>query len=111
MEQYIPKSVVLAEIERRIKYDEMVMDHDAQITELLSRELNTLYKLLSFIKSLEVIEVDLGKEIDLDAAIDAYMDKNFGEPWDGARPVGSFELATMAEYFFKLGLNVAQKGK
>lgn len=49
------------------------------------------------------------KEVDLDAVIDAYMDKNFGEPWDGARPVGSFELATMAEYFFELGKKTAQK--
>ena len=53
MEEYISKSAVVSEIEKRIKYDEMVMDHDAQITELLSRELNTLYELLSFIKSLE----------------------------------------------------------
>lgn len=56
MEQYIKKSDILAEIERRIKYDEMVMDHDVQITELLSRELNTLYELSSFIKSLEVLK-------------------------------------------------------
>lgn len=57
MAQYIDKSALVAEIERRIKHDEMVMDHDAQITELLSRELRTLYELLSFIKSLEVKDV------------------------------------------------------
>ena len=62
MAQYIDKSALVAEIERRIKYDEMVMDHDAQITELLSRELNTLYELLSFIKSFEEKEVDLEAE-------------------------------------------------
>ena len=54
MAHLIDKSALVAEMERRIKYDEMVMDHDSQITELLSRELNTLYELLSFIKSLEV---------------------------------------------------------
>ena len=58
MEHLIDKSAVVAEIERRIKYDEMVMNHDVQITELLSRELNTLYELLSFIKSIEVKSVN-----------------------------------------------------
>jgi len=59
----IDKDKIAAEIERRIKYDEMVMDHNTQITELLSRELNTLYELSSFIKSLEVKEgVNLNNE-------------------------------------------------
>jgi len=64
MAQYIDKAALVAEIVRRIKYDETVMDHDTQITELLSRELNTLYELSSFIKSLEVKEVDLEKEME-----------------------------------------------
>ena len=59
MKKYIPLDDLVAEIERRIKDDEMVMDHDAQITELLSRELNTLYELSSFIKSIEVKESKL----------------------------------------------------
>ena len=62
-------------------------------------------------ENLEVKKVDLEKEIDLDTVIDAYMDKNFGEPWDGARPVGSFELAIMAEHFFELGLLVSNKAR
>ena len=61
----VDKDKITAEIARRIKYDEMVMDHDTQITELLSRELNTLYELSSFIKSLEVKEVDVEKESEL----------------------------------------------
>ena len=59
MKKYIPLDDLVAEIERRIKDDEMVMDHDAQITELLRRELNTLYELSSFIKSIEVKESKL----------------------------------------------------
>ena len=62
--EFIDKAALVTEIEKRIKYDEMVMDHNTQITELLSRELNTLYELSSFIKSLEVKEVDLEKELD-----------------------------------------------
>jgi hypothetical protein len=62
--ELIDKDKVVAEIEKLIKYDEMVMNHDAQITELLSRELNTLYELSSFVKSLKVEEVDLEKEFD-----------------------------------------------
>ena len=101
MEQYIKKSALVAEIERRIKYDEMVMDHDAQITELLSRELNTLYELSSFIKSLEVEEVDLEKEFDkYTKDISAQDIKE--EPFT--------QLFECAKYFYELSLK-AQKGE
>lgn len=57
MIQYINKEKVSSEITKRIKHNEMVMDHNTEITELLSRELNTLYELSSFINFLEVKEV------------------------------------------------------
>ena len=80
MKEYIEKSAVVAEIERLIKYDEMVMNHDAQITELLSRELNTLYELSSFVKSLEV------KEVDLDDKDKWKNTGGFGSTWDPDSP-------------------------
>ena len=49
--------------------DEMVMDHDAQITELLSRELNTLYELSSFINTIEVKHELTWQDIELIATI------------------------------------------
>ena len=104
----IDKDALVAEIEKLqlCTMDEHMNYYSAEA----QGEYNALSKLESFLDTLEVKEVDLEKEIDLDTVIDAYMDKNFGEPWDGARPVGSFELAIMAEHFFELGLK-AQKGK
>lgn len=58
MEQYIKKSALVAEIKRLIKHSEMVADHNTQITELVSRELDTLYHLISFLDTLEVKDVD-----------------------------------------------------
>ena len=46
------KEKILAEIERLIKYDEMLADHNSQIMELVSRELDCLYHLSKFINSL-----------------------------------------------------------
>ena len=54
MEQYIKKSALVAEIKRLIKHSEMVADHNTQITELVSRELDALYHLISFLDTLEV---------------------------------------------------------
>jgi hypothetical protein len=59
MAQYIKKSDLVAEIKRLMKHSEMVADHNTQITELVSRELDTLYHLISFLDTLEVKEVDL----------------------------------------------------
>ena len=100
MGKYIDKDIILAEIERRIKYDEMVMDHDAQITELLSRELNTLYELSSFIKSLDTKEVDLKKEFDNYAKDILACDVQF-KPFT--------HLYKCAQYFYELGLNAKKE--
>ena len=58
MAQYINKSAIVEEIKRLIKHSEMVADHNTQITELVSRELDTLYHLISFLDTLEVKEVE-----------------------------------------------------
>ena len=53
MGQYISKDALAAEIKRLIKHSEMVADHNTQITELVSRELDALYHLISFLDTLE----------------------------------------------------------
>ena len=83
----IDKDVLVAEIKRRIKYDEMVMNHDSQITELLSRELNTLYELLSFIKSLEVKEVN---EVPATVMVNKYGNR-FIYSWSGLKEYDDFK--------------------
>ena len=109
MKQYIDKDAVVAEIARRIKYDEMVMDHNTQITELLSRELNTLYELSSFIKSLEVKEVDIEKEV-MNWWNDHYSRKDYTfEKYNGHYLENSIVI-DLAKHFFELGLK-AQKGE
>lgn len=107
MAKYINKDALVAEIERRIKYDEMVMDHNAQITELLSRELNTLYELSSFIKSLEVKEVDLEKVFN-----DEYSKfSNDTDAMDYAFPIDLADYKDFAKHFFELGLSVSNKAQ
>lgn len=101
----IDKSAIVAEIERRIKDDEMVMDHDAQITGHLSRELNTLYELLSFIRTLEMKEVDLEKEIQ--QHINDCLNIKF--PTTDIKMI-SKDVEYTARKFFELGLK-AQKGE
>ena len=104
MKQYIEKSAVVAEIERLIKYDEMVMNHDAQITELLSRELNTLYELSSFVNTLEVKEVDLEKEIK--EQIDKYYEncnKKLEEMGEYDNDISFLTLDGFARHFYELG--------
>lgn len=60
MEQYISKSALLAEIERRRK---LVSDPILSGNDLMIGERNALFNLLSFIDTFEVKEVDLEKEI------------------------------------------------
>ena len=59
MAQYIDKDALVAEIKRLIKHSEMVADHNTQITELVSRELDALYHLIYFLDTIEVKEMDL----------------------------------------------------
>ena len=109
MKQYIDKDTIIAEIERRIKYDEMVMDHDAQITELLSRELNTLYELSSFIKSLDTKEVDLEKEV-ANWWNAHYSSKAYTFEGYSGHYMENSTIVSLAQYFYELGLK-AQKGE
>lgn len=82
MEQYIPKSALVAEIERRIK------EHH-------SGYLVCLKDMLSFIDTLEV------KEVDLDTEIMKYQREIYDR---------DTTVRDVAKHFFKLGLK-AQKGE
>ena len=97
MKQYIDKDALVAEIKRLIKHSEMVADHNTQITELVSRELDALYHLISFLDTLEVKGVDLDGEINLWVR-NLHRVPNFEE------------LKKFARHFFELGLK-AQKGE
>ena len=99
MEQYIKKSALVAEIKRLIKHSEIVADHNAQITELVSRELDTLYHLISFLDTLEV------KDVDLEQISKHYALNN--SPWDDCWP----EVQDAFKAGFELGLKAQKGGK
>ena len=103
MEQYIPKSVVLAEIERRKKYYENIQ----MIKPVYESNIEDFNELLSFIDTIEVKEVDLKKEID------DFMAKEWEGIEEEDEPFYSMiknDLTSVAKHFFELGLK-AQKGE
>lgn len=101
MTQYIDKSAVMAEIERRIKECDKLADAAAdnnlsntqQANELLIRQYTSL---LDFIDALEVKEVDLEKEFDNYTKDILACDVQF-EPFT--------HLYNCAKHFFELGIN------
>lgn len=101
MEQYIKKSALVAEIKRLIKHSEMVADHNTQITELVSRELDALYNLISFLDTLEVKDVDLEKEIEKEwLNCDLCRENTILEYTN----MDIKKFRTIAKHFFELGL-------
>ena len=101
--ELIDKGAVVAEIEKRIKG---LKNCHADTVEGYAGEISGLKRLLSFLGTLEVKEVDLEKELD-------YGDytKFFKEHQDYSDGTWGFEEAwTFAEYFYKLGLKAKQNG-
>ena len=91
MEQYIPKSVVLAEIERRIKRFREEKDSVSIV------KTNTYKGFLSFIDTLETKEVDLEKEAE-----------RFVQTKEFAECKGS-PVMVLAKHFFELGMSVSNQ--
>lgn len=120
MKQYIDKSVLIAEIQRRIKECGKLADAAAdnnlsntqQANELLIRQYTSL---LHFLDTLETKEVDLGQEIknriDSLCNLYCYMEDLFdGKEEEGVYPIPekvTNELFEFAKYFFELGLQKA----
>lgn len=96
MAQYINKSDVVAEIERKIHTEQGYSSGDAECGYR-----DCAREILSFLNTLEVKEVDLEKEFDNYAKDILACDVQF-EPFT--------HLYKCAKYFFELGLK-AQKGE
>ena len=92
MEQYIPKSALVAEIERRIEHNTEWKDACKTLAVIAANQsIEEDKKILSIIDTLEVKEVDLEKELqELNKEI---IDDN-----------GFFNPLDIAKHFFKLGL-------
>ena len=95
MEQYIPKSAVLAEIERRLELlDNAPVANIKEFADIMGAQYYELTNIAKYINTLEVKEVDLEKEVE--AYLNTfYLDK---------------DLYKFAKHFFELGLKV-QKGE
>lgn len=104
MEQYIPISVVLAEIKRRIK-EIPKNETDKRLRAVYGAEAFVLMELFSFFDDLEVKSVDLEKEID------DFMTKE----WEGIEEVKDLydmiknDLSDIAKHFFELGLRTQKE--
>lgn len=98
MAQYINKSALVAEIERRrdaALMRQRNLEAIGQVTVLDEMVANQLNRILSFINTLEVKEVDLKNEFyDF---LDTLIGKDNGH-------LSEDELFRIAEYFYELGL-------
>ena len=99
MEQYISKSALVAEIEKRQK-EEVFYDEDGSFASWADQNhYSILESIKNVINNLEVKEVDLEQEIDKE------LDRN----WYGEY-INLDKFRESARHFFELGLK-AQKGK
>ena len=113
MEQYIPKSVLVTEIERNLYICAiMISQHqDENCVELYKQKAEVYQWMRSFIDTLEVKEVDLEKELDdwRHNHFHGRRDKDANGEW--LERISQLELA---KHFFELGIaasNKAQKGE
>lgn len=93
MAQYIDKSAVVAEIERRLeKIANASSENNRQLSAIHGAQQYELINLVQYIDSLEVKEVDLEKEVN------QYVEKTW--PFEETDE----DIIAFAEYFFELGL-------
>jgi plasmid rolling circle replication initiator protein Rep len=96
MEQYISKSALVAEIERRKKYYENIQ----MIKPVYDSNIEDFNELLSFLNTQEMKEVDLDKEIKK-YSMELAMKENNGD-W-------LKDITATAKHFFELGMAVSNK--
>ena len=100
MKQYILKSALVAEIERRKNYYENIQ----MIKPVYESNIEDFNELLSFLDTIEVKDLDINKEIS------HFIDANFKKAKIGHK----LSLRRVAKHFFELGMSVnnkAQKGE
>lgn len=103
MTQFIDKSAVVAEIERKLN-----SYHPTEIT-------SGRYALTSILDFLDTLEV---KEVDFDAEQRNYLTEHFNVYENGvlqskrsSMPLDTLDVIRIAKHFFELGIRAAQKGE
>ena len=105
MEQYIPKSALVAEIEKLKKDAELYLKHnsdDDSLYEIYKYQKATMLDLLNKVDTLEV------KEVDLEKYYHNFLQKEWFEN-SHVRTISEM-MAFTAKHFFELGLKT-QKGE
>ena len=116
MTQYIDKAAVVAEIERRISNHNKELQHASDedfVSSWASDEENqklALTALIPFLNTLELKEVDLGKELDSYFAKFKGLEKNNWNWRTDSMNIHAQGIYDFAKHFFELGLK-AQKGE
>lgn len=96
MTQYISKDALVAEIEKRLKFQQTCIKTGYRLTGKAEEEIILEYnQLLSFLDTLEVKEVDLDKEIELVKGDYEQVDVAWNNDFD-----------FIAKHFFELGLKL-----
>lgn len=93
MKQYIDKDALAAEIERRIKTLNEILSRRSISWPTLEKLIEENKKVLSFLGTLEVKEVNLDKEIDL-----------VEDKYHGFESLSRADIIDVAKHFFELGL-------
>jgi len=97
MEQYIPKSAVVAKIEKELDSCELIqMDNDDISVYEKGRE-DVCHTILSFLDTLEV------KEVTIDEEIEKCLKKYH------MLAVGKKDFSEIAKHFFELGIGASNK--
>lgn len=115
MTQYINKTALVAEIEKRINGINPDTIEDWRYRIQWEHDIEVMKNILSLINTLEVKEVDLEKEIKK-SIIDEWCDEWSGDVGNwircrrGSTSMTIEDVKDIAKYFFELGLN-AQKGE
>ena len=91
MVQYIDKDALVAEIEKRINFNEKLNAHS---------RLDECNAILSFIDTLEVKEVNFDKELS-----EVWRD------WANEYDISFVSYKKIAKYFFELGMQVSNKAQ
>jgi hypothetical protein len=107
MTQYINKSVVVAEIKRRINEINLDTIEDWRYRLQREHDIEIMKNILSLIDTFEVKEADLEKVFD-----DEYSKfSNDVDAMDYSFPIDLADYRDFAKHFFELGLKAAQKGE
>lgn len=108
MEQYIPKSALVAEITQKIKVLEAFVKNFDEISDKVEKAKNKIEALGDMLLFIETLEV---KEVDLETEINKYIsDYFFGSETIGFFAVRTYEepnemdMALCAKHFFELGI-------